>query len=158
MANQTPEATVRNPLPATLWFLQHDARHGLLEADGFERSAPSAAHPTVFHRGDFHLHSQGFWLDQADTRLVYRNVCRAFYRLPKEQDPLSVPLAGEEKVGLEEGYLAIRDILHAHEAFVQERCGRSYRNGLLQMMPVSERRYGKNWKLLFGAERRPVHM
>jgi hypothetical protein len=158
MANQIPEATVRNPLPATLWFLQHDARHGLLEADGFERSAPSAAHPPIFRRDAFHLHSQGFWLDQEDTRLVYRNACRAFYRIPKDRDPLSMPEAGEERVGLEEGFLAVRDILNAHEAFVHERCGRSYRNGLLQMMPISERRYGKNWKLLFGSERRPVLM
>lgn len=157
MANQIPEATVRNPLPATLWFLQHDARHGLLEADGFERSTPPSQ-PILFHRGDFHLHAHGFWLDQGETRLVYRNPCRGFYRLPRERDPLSMPEAGEEKVGLEEGFLAVRDILHAHEAFVLERCGRSYRNGLLQMMPVSERRYGKNWKLLFGRERRPVHM
>lgn len=157
MVNQTSEATVRNPLPATLWFLQHDARQGLLEAGGFERSAPPA-HPTVFRQGRFHLHAQGFWLDQGDSRLVYRNPCRAFYRLPKDRDPLSLPQVGEEKVSLEEGFLAVRDILHAHEAFVLERCGRSYRNGLMQMMPVSERRYGKNWKLLFGSERRPVHM
>jgi hypothetical protein len=157
MANQTPEAIVRNPLPATLWFLQHDARQGLLEASGFERSAPSTQ-PTVFHRGEFHLHAQGFWLDQGETRLVYRNPCRAFFRLPAERDPLSVPEAGEEKVGLEEGFMAVRDLLQAHEAFVLERCGRSYRNGLLQMMPISERRYGKNWKLMFGRERRPVHM
>lgn len=71
---------------------------------------------------------------------------------------MSTPEAGEEKVGLEEGFLTVREILESHEAFVQDRCGRSYRNGLLQMMPISERRYGKNWKLVFGAERRPVLM
>lgn len=158
MATRPLEATVRNPLPATLWFLQHDARQGLLEADGFERAAPTSSHPTVFHRGAFYLHSNGFWLEQDETRLVYRNPCRAFYRLPKDRDPLATPEVGEEKVGLEEGFLAVREILHSHEAFVQERCGRGYRNGLLQKMPISERRYGKNWKLLFGAERRPVHM
>ena len=149
---------MRNPLPATLWFLQHDARHGLLEADGFERAHPTPAAPPVFRRGDFHLHPHGFWLDQAESRLVYRNACRAFYRLPKERDPLSLPQAGEEKVALEEGFLAVREILCSHEAFVQQRCGRGYRSGLLAKMPTSERRYGKNWKLVFGAERRPVHM
>ncbi len=149
---------MRNPLPATLWFLQHDASNGLLEADGFQRQAPTPASPPVFHRGDFHLHSQGFWLEQDESRLVYRNTCHAFYRLPKERDPLAMPTADAERVALEEGFLAVREILVSHEAFIQERCGSSYRNGLMQKMPVSERRYGKNWKLVFGAERRPVHM
>lgn len=158
MPTPTPEATVRNPLPATLWFLQHDARHGLLEANGFRRSSPTSLGPAVFHRDRFHLYAQGFWLDQEDSQLVYRNPCRAFYRLPKGRDPFSTPQADEERVGLEEGFLAIRDILSEHEEFIFERCGRSYRNGLLQMMPTSERRYGKNWKLLFGRERRPVLM
>lgn len=149
---------MRNPLPATLWFLQHDARHGLLEADGFERSQSSCSDSPVFRRGDFHLHRHGFWLDQPESRLVYRNTCRAFYRLPKERDPLALPEAGEERVALEEGFMAVREILRSHEAFVQEQCGQSYRNRLLAKMPTSERRYGKNWKLLFGAERRPIHM
>lgn len=149
---------MRNPLPATLWFLQHDASNGLLEEDGFERQPPTTVSPPVFHRGDFHLHSQGFWLEQDESRLVYRNTCRAFYRLPKERDPLAVPAADAQKVALEEGFLAVREILRSHEAFIQERCGASYRNGLMQKMPISDRRYGKNWKLVFGAERRPVHM
>lgn len=149
---------MRNPLPATLWFLQHDARQGLLEANGFERSKPTPGHPPVFRQANFHLHSRGFWLEQAEGQLVYRNVARAFYRLPKERDPMAPPESGEERVSLQEGFCAVRNILQAHEAFVQERCGKSYRNGLLQMMPVSDRRYGKNWKLHFGLERRPVHM
>ena len=149
---------MRNPLPATLWFLLHDARNGLIEADGFERAAVASTDHTVFRRGNFHFHSDGFWLDQPESRLVYRNTCRAFYRLPKERNPLSTPEAGEEKVALEEGFLAVRDILRSHEAFVQERCGRGYRNRLLAKMPTSERRYGKNWKLAFGVEPRPVHM
>lgn len=156
--HQTPEATVRNPLPATLWFLQQDARRGILEAAGFERSPSQPGQPTVFRRGPFYLHAKGFWLDEGDSLLVYRNACRAFFRLPSDRHPLAIPEAGEEKVGLEEGFQRVRDLLWAHEAFVTERCGRSYRSGLMQMMPLSERRYGKNWKLLFSAERRPIHM
>lgn len=149
---------MRNPLPATLWFLQHDARHGLLEASGFQKSGPTSARPAVFHRGNFHLYAQGFWLDEGDIRLVYHNLSRTFYRIPKDHDPFFLPKNIEYRVPLEEGFLAVRGILDDHETFISCECGRGYRNGLIHMMPTSERRYGKNWKLIFGRERRPVLM
>lgn len=145
------EATVRNPLPATLWFLLHDARQGLLEQNQFVLFQHSSGE-TVYQRHSFFLHQNGFWLDSPNSRLVYRNTSRTFYSMPLDRDPLEAPAAGEKRVALPEGFESVKKLLDEHEQFIQEQCGRGYRASLLSKMPRSERRYAKNWKLLFGAD------
>ncbi len=149
---------MRNPLPAALWFLHQDALEGLLEENGFSRQHSTASGQTLFRRDRFVLHQNGFWVEESSGHLVYRNSTRCFSRLQKDRDPLAPPRSGEVKVGLEEGFEAVADLLHAHEHFIEQRCGRGYRQRLIQTMPRAERRYAKNWKLLLGAERRPITM
>ncbi len=149
---------MRNPLPAALWFLHQDARDGLLEENGFSRDFRPGTGQAVFRRDKFFLYQHGFWVEQPDGRLVYRNSTRCFFRLNKDRDPLQVPEMGEQRVGLEEGFEAVQDLLQDHEHFIQERCGRGYRQNLLKKMPRAERRYAKNWKLLFGTECRSFTM
>lgn len=143
---------MRNPLPATLWFMLHDARQGLLEQNSFVLARHESGE-TIYQRHCFTIHQKGFWLDCQDSRLVYRNTSRAFYRIGMERDPMAPPAAGEKRVGLQEGFDAFKALLQDHEQFIQSKCGRGYRATLLRHMPRSERRYAKNWKLLFGAER-----
>lgn len=142
---------MRNPLPATLWFLMHDARQGLLEENSFVLT-PHPSGETLYRRHRFFLHEKGFWLEGPDSRLVYRNTSRAFYSMPLDRDPLAAPSTGETRVALTEGFESVRKLLDAHEDYIQKRCGRGYRATLLRHMPRSERRYAKNWKLLFGAD------
>lgn len=147
---------MRNPLPATLWFLKHDAQEGLLQENGFRPSESASADVPVFSRGNFYLHDHGFWVERSDHHLVYRNPSRSFYRLDKSRRPLEIPTIGETRVGLEEGFSVVASLLLEHETFIQERCGTSYRASLIKNMPRAELRYAKNWKLLFGSERRVV--
>lgn len=147
---------MKNPLPATLWFLRHDAGVGLLEQNGFVL----AKHPTNQHalyvRGQFYLFRNGFWFERDDYYLVYRNPARSFYRLSKDKDPMGIPGKGEQRVRLEDGYQEIEPFLMAHEEFVAKLKGSAYRTTLMQLMPRAEQRYAKNWKVLFGCERRTV--
>lgn len=149
---------MKNPLPATLWFLQHDADVGLLEENGFVQSEhPSVDHP-VYVRDNFHLHRNGFWKEAEDHYLVYRNPSRSFYRLDKDKDPCGIPGKGETRVGLEEGFRSVESILTEHEDFITKRKGSGYRPTLTQRMPRAELRYAKNWKVVFGCERRAYTM
>ena len=154
MVSPASEADVKNPLPATLWFLRHDAGEGLLEANGFVRSKHPTNDQPLYVRDRFHLFRNGFWFEKDDYFLVYRNPSRSFYRLSKDKDPMGIPGNGEERVKLEEGYLQVEPFLTAHEDFVAEKFGAAYRYNLIQRMPRAEQRYAKNWKVRFGCERR----
>lgn len=149
---------MKNPLPATLWFLQHDAAAGLLEESGFTRTGrPGYPYP-LYARDGFVVSPTGFWYDRGDHILVYRNQSRSFYQIPLGRDPLALPGTGEERIKLQDGFRQIQWILQAHEDFISEKLGRCYRAGLIQSMPRSEQRYAKNWKVAFGHERRPITM
>ena len=149
---------MKNPLPATLWFLKHDAAAGLLEQNGFVLTEhPDHDHP-LYAKDGFHLYAQGFWYDRGDHNLVYRNPSRSFYRLSKTKDPIGIPGLGEERVKLEEGFKIVERFLQAHEEFVNKQRGSAYRPNLIQKMPRAEQRYAKNWKVLFRCERRSLTM
>lgn len=153
MVSPASEADVKNPLPATLWFLRHDAGEGLLEENGFVISKHLTNDQTLYVQKRFHLFRNGFWLERDDHFLVYRNPSRSFYRVTKDKDPMGIPGRGEERVKLQEGYQQIEPILTAHEEFVASQRGSGYRYTLIQRMPRAEQRYAKNWKVLFGCER-----
>lgn len=145
---------MKNPLPATLWFLRHDAGAGLLQKNGFVfKSHPTNDEPT-YVRDRFHLFRKGFWIEKDDHYLLYRNPSRGFYRLNKEKDPMGVPGRGEERVRLEDGFREIEKILQSHEDFVTQKMGPSYRPALISKMPRAEKRYAKNWKMYFCSEAR----
>lgn len=152
------EAALKNPLPATLWFLRHDAAAGLLEENGFVLSQHPNTDQPLYVRDGFHLFSNGFWYDRDDYVLVYRNPSRSFYRLSKDKNPMGIPGTGEERVRLEDGFREIKSILTDHEEFIIRKRGTGYRPALIQRMPRAEQRYAKNWKVVFGCERRPVTM
>jgi hypothetical protein len=144
---------VKNPLPATLWFLRHDAGEGLLEENGFVISKHPTNDHTLYVQNRFHLFRNGFWIEKDNYFLVYRNPSRSFYRITKDKDPMGIPGRGETRVKLQEGYQQIEPILTAHEEFVARQRGSGYRYTLIQKMPRAEQRYAKNWKVLFGCER-----
>lgn len=149
---------MKNPLPATLWFLRHDATAGLLDENGFVLVEHPDYDRPLYAKDGFHLYNQGFWYDRGDHNLVYRNPSRSFYRLAKAKDPLSIPGSGEERVKLEEGFRIVERFLQSHEKFVIEKRGSGYRPALIQKMPRAEQRYAKNWKVLFCCERRSLTM
>lgn len=149
---------MKNPLPATLWFLRHDAGVGLLQKNGFVLTQHHTNDQPLYVRENFHLFRNGFWYERDDYYLVYRNASRSFFRLSKDKDPMGIPDKSEKRVKLEDGFNEIEPILVAHERFVAEQKGTSYRPALIQRMPREEQRYAKNWKVLFGCERRPVTM
>jgi hypothetical protein len=155
-ANMPRRLQLKNPLPATLWFLKNDATAGLLEESGFSLSQNSSPDDSLYSKDGFVVFSQGFWYDRGDHYLVYRNPSRSFYRLPKGRDPLGIPGMGEEKIRLEEGFRVVEPLLSAHEQFVTKRMGSAYRARLMQTMPRSEKRYAKNWKVAFRCEKRSV--
>lgn len=152
------EAALKNPLPATLWFLRHDARAGLLSENGFVLTQHPHHDKPLYHRDGFFLFNQGFWYERDTYYLVYRNPSRSFYRLSKDKDPLGIPGRGEERVRLEDGFREVQPILTAHEEFIVKRRGPSYRSALIQKMPRAEQRYAKNWKVSFACDRRSVTM
>lgn len=158
MVRLASEAKLKNPLPATLWFLRHDAGVGLLEKNGFVLTKHPTNDQPLYVRDRFHLFAQGFWFEKDDHYLVYRNPSRSFYRLSKDHDPMGIPGLGEERVRLEEGYHEVEALLNAHEDFIADQRGPGYRPGLIQKMPRAEQRYAKNWKVLFGCERRSYTM
>ena len=149
---------MKNPLPATLWFLQHDAGVGLLQENGFVLTKHPDHDQPLYSRDGFYLFDDGFCYDCKTYNLVYRNPSRAFYRIAKGKDPLGIPGRGEERVRLEDGFKQIEHILVDHENFVNNQRGHRYRPGLIQRMPRAEQRYAKNWKVAFTCERRHVTM
>lgn len=149
---------MKNPLPATLWFLQHDAAAGLLEESGFTPTGKPGYPFPLYEKDGFVVSPQGFWYDRGDHLLVYRNQSRSFYRLPMGRDPLAIPGSGEERVHLDEGFQQVEWLLQAHEDFITAKMGSCYRAGLIQTMPRAEQRYAKNWKIAFGYERRSITM
>ena len=149
---------MKNPLPATLWFLKHDAAAGLLEENGFVLCQHPDTDQPLYIRDGFHLFHNGFWYDREEYFLVYRNPSRSFYRLSKDKTPMGIPGTGEQRIRLEDGFREVEALLSAHEEFISQRLGSSYRSGLVQKMPRAEQRYAKNWKVVFGCERRPVTM
>ena len=149
---------MKNPLPATLWFLKHDAATGLLEENGFVLSHHPSHDQPLYNKQGFYLFAQGFWYLQDVDQLVYRNPSRSFYRLSAEKDPKGIPGMGEERVRLEDGFREVEQFLTAHEEFVVDKMGTGYRPNLIQRMPRAEQRYAKNWKVVFSHERRSVTM
>lgn len=149
---------MKNPLPATLWFLQHDASHGLLEESGFTRTGKPGIPFPLYSKDGFVVSPQAFWYDRGDHILVYRNQSRSFYKVPVGRDPMELPGVGEERVRLEDGFRQVEWLLRAHEEFISRKKGSTYRTGLVQLMPRSEKRYAKNWKVAFGCEKRAVTM
>jgi hypothetical protein len=158
LLDHASEAIVKNPLPATLWFLRHDATTGLLEENGFVLSQDPDYDQPLYTKDGFFLFAQGFWYNRGSHQLVYRNPSRSFYRLSLEKNPMGIPGKGEERVRLEEGFRQVEHLLTAHEEFVAQKMGSGYRPGLIQRMPRAEQRYAKNWKVVFSCERRSVTM
>lgn len=149
---------MKNPLPATLWFLRNDAASGILEENGFTPCQDSRSDHPLYSKDGFYVFAHGFWYDRGDHYLIYRNPSRSFYRLPKGRDPLGIPGLGEAKVRLEDGFRVVEPFLQSHEEFVARKMGSAYRAGLIQLMPRSEQRYAKNWKVAFSCEKRSVTM
>ncbi|GGR78131.1 hypothetical protein [Deinococcus sedimenti] len=107
----------RCPLTAQFWFLGLDARQGDLTLRGF-RKTPTPHGSSLYTLDGLSLHSAGLTLLLPGGPLHFNRRTQTFTR-------------GGRTVPATQGRLHLRAALHAHEAWIADRHGAVYREGLV---------------------------